>query len=79
MAAGLPATSIIGRIDLINLPIDGSILLLENDTQMYNKRTGLYLRGTKTSRDALGALVRVQGLRKVAGRFGTQRRELPVP
>ena len=48
-----------GRIDVAVLPIAGRPLLLHNDTSGSYSWIGLYLRGTRSNRDAIGSSVEV--------------------
>jgi enediyne biosynthesis protein E4 len=49
-----------GRIDALILPIAGEPVLLANRTHNRNSWIGLWLRGTRSNRDAIGASVRVE-------------------
>lgn len=49
-----------GRMDLLVLPISGSPVLLRNDTVSRNAWAGFKLRGTRSNRDAIGAVVTVE-------------------
>ncbi|HZT31092.1 MAG TPA: CRTAC1 family protein [Bryobacteraceae bacterium] len=49
-----------GKMDLVVLPLEGPPVLLENDTQTPGNWIGLRLQGTRSNRDALGSIVRVQ-------------------
>jgi enediyne biosynthesis protein E4 len=49
-----------GRLDVLILPIAGEPVLLRNQSQNRNSWIGLWLRGTRSNRDAIGASVRVE-------------------
>ncbi|MBV8807577.1 MAG: CRTAC1 family protein, partial [Acidobacteriaceae bacterium] len=49
-----------GKMDLIVLPIAGTPVLLRNDTAEDNAWVGLTLRGTRSNRDAIGAVVTLE-------------------
>lgn len=49
-----------GKMDLVVLPIAGSPVLLRNDTAENNAWVGLRLHGTRSNRDAIGAVVTVE-------------------
>jgi len=53
-----------GKVDIVVLPVDGRPVLLENRSQGPQSWIGLYLRGTKSNRDALGARVEIQSCGK---------------
>ena len=46
-------------MDLLILPIAGSPVLLKNDTPEKNNWLGLQLRGTRSNRDAIGAIATI--------------------
>ena len=48
-----------GKMDLLILPIAGSPVLLKNDTPEKNNWLGLQLRGTRSNRDAIGAIATI--------------------
>jgi hypothetical protein len=49
-----------GRLDVLILPIAGEPVLLKNQSQNRNSWIGLWLRGTRSNRDSIGASVRVE-------------------
>ena len=49
-----------GKMDLLILPVSGSPILLRNDVMNQNAWVGLTLRGTRSSRDAIGTRVTVE-------------------
>src|SRR5262249_52163276 len=49
-----------GRIDLLVLPIAGTPLLLENNTESKSHWIGLDLRGRPRNRDGIGARIRIE-------------------
>ncbi len=49
-----------GKMDLVVLPIAGTPVLLRNDTAENNAWVGLTLRGTRSNRDAIGAVVTLE-------------------
>jgi enediyne biosynthesis protein E4 len=60
-----------GKLDVVVLPIAGQPLLLHNETSNGNSWIGLWLRGTRSNRDAIGASVRIEACG--AAQFNTVR------
>ena len=48
-----------GRVDVVVLPIAGQPLVVQNITVNSNSWIGLYLKGTRSNRDAIGASVHI--------------------
>ncbi|MBV9767229.1 MAG: CRTAC1 family protein [Acidobacteriaceae bacterium] len=54
-----------GQLGVVILPIVGQPLLFRNTTSNHNSWLGLTLRGTRSNRDAIGSIVRVEACGKV--------------